>query len=458
VKRRTAIKTLGALAGAAATPRLLGGCGADNGDEAEGITTIVALMMENRSYDHYLGARSLLEGKPGNGLVAGMSNPRRGGGDVEIVQAGANLCIPDPPHTWNGSRTQFGNGANDGFMVAYQNNFGDSIPPHVMEYMTRNELPVTWALADAYTSCDAWFCSLMGPTWPNRFYWHSATSQGIKVNDLAPEGSLQWPTIHHRLDDAGIDWAYYYSDLPVLGLWGNLEHDGRLRRVVWDFFDDAAAGTLPPVTYIDPCFASNDDHPPHHPLLGQQFIATVYNALAASPQWNNILFVVTYDEHGGFFDHVPPPKTADDNAAEGFDQLGFRVPTLVMGPYAKQGQVSSVTYDHTSVLAHIENMFGLEPLTARDAAANDLADCIDLQRLANLDPAPPAEIPSVEVDESMLEGACFRRLSRATDIERLADTGFFPAQYDARGEIRDHMYGIAEVADRLGAGRARRGR
>jgi phospholipase C len=458
VKRRTAIKTLGALAGAAATSKLLGGCGSEDGPGEEGITTIVALMMENRSYDHYLGARHLLEGEPSNGLTAGMKNPRRGGPDVEILAAGADLCIPDPPHSWTSSRTQFGNGANDGFMVAYQDRFGDAIAPHPMAYMTREHLPVTWALADGGTSCDAWFCSVMGPTWPNRFYWHSATSRGISRNELADGGSLQWPTIYHRLDDAGIPWAYYYSDLPVVGLWGNLELEGRIRRVMWDFFDDAAAGKLPPVVFLDPSFASNDDHPPHHPLLGQQFIASVYRALAESPQWNNILFAITYDEHGGFFDHVPPPKTADDYAAEGFDQLGFRVPGMVLGPYAKQGYVSSVTYDHTSVLAHIESMFGLEPLTARDAAANDLSDCIDMQRLADGAPAPPTEIPAVEVDESMLDAACLQRISGQTDLELLADSGFFPAKYDARGDARDLLHGVAEVLDRMNSGRARRGR
>src|SRR5262249_26126421 len=147
---------------------------------------------------------------------------------------------------------------------------------------------------------------------------------------------------------------------------------------------DAAAGKLPPVTYIDPMFTANDDHPPHHPLLGQQLIAATYQALATSPHWERCLFVICYDEHGGFFGHVSPPSdAADERAADGFNQLGFRVPTLVIGPYVKQGYVSSVRRDHTSALRHIENVHGLAPLTMRDAAATDLSECLDEARLAS---------------------------------------------------------------------------
>ncbi len=458
MKRRTAIKTIGALGASAAVSSLLTACGSEDSEPEAGITTIVALMMENRSYDHFLGARTLLEGLPGDGLVAGMSNRNRAGDDIEIFPTTDVKCFGDPPHSWTRSHLQFNGGANDGFMTEYQARFGDGVAPHVMAYMGREDQPVSWALADQYATCDRWFCSVMGPTWPNRYYWHSATSQGISSNDLAPGGALMWPTIYHRLNDAGVDWAYYNSDLPVVGLWGNLDFDGRIRRVVWDFFDDAAEGTLPPVTVLDPAFGGNDDHPPHHPMLGQQFIASIYQALAQSPQWNNLLFVITYDEHGGFFDHVPPPTVPDDFAAEGFDQLGFRVPSWLIGPYVKPGYVSSVQYDHTSLLAHIETMFDLEPLTARDAAANDFTDAIDLERLAAGDPLPPAMIPAVEVDESMLDNACFARASPPADIELLADTGFFPAKYDDRSRVRDTLHGVAEALDRHNGGRARRGR
>jgi phospholipase C len=174
----------------------------------------------------------------------------------------------------------------------------------------------------------------------------------------------------------------------------------------FEFFDDAEKGRQQPVTFIDPGFGLNDDHPPHHPVLGQQFLASVYSALAASPHWKNLLLVVTYDENGGFFDHVPPPTAADERADLGFDQLGFRVPTLVAGPYVKQGYVSSEIYDHTSALKHIKNAFGLPPLTMRSEAALDLTDCIDLERLAAGNPSAPISLPEVDIDATMLPPEC----------------------------------------------------
>jgi hypothetical protein len=143
-----------------------------------------------------------------------------------------------------------------------------------------------------------------------------------------------------------------------------------------------------------------------HPIAGQELIAAVYTALATSPQWKNCMLVITYDEHGGFFDHVSPPTTVDKRAAEGFDQLGFRVPTMVIGPYAKQGYVSSVQLEHCSALRHLEVTFGLEPLNERTQASNDLSDCIDLERLAAGDPAPPIDIPTVDVTQWPMGPAC----------------------------------------------------
>lgn len=411
-------------------------------------------MMENRSYDHYLGARALA-GLGGNGLASTMSNPDLSGNAVTVFQD-TTLCVPDPPHSWSSSHAQFNQGANDGFLTEYLARVGADATPHAMGYLTGDELPFSWALADSGAVCDAWFSSLMGPTWPNRAYLHSAQSGGLTVNSIG--NGWVWPTIYHRLDEAGVDWRYYYSDLPVLALFRSITDVDRFGRVGTDFFDDAASGTLPPVVFIDPIFGANDDHPPHPPILGQQFLASIFAALAASPQWGNILLIITYDEHGGFFDHVAPPKTADERAGEGLDQLGFRVPTIVAGPYVKQGFVSSVVRDHTSVLAHIESMFGLEPLTMRDAAANDLSDLIDVERLQAGNPAPPAAMPAIEVDESMIEAACSERRSTPTDLEQLADSGGIDPALDERPFARDLLYTIGDRLDALGAGRIRRGR
>jgi phospholipase C len=459
MRRRDALKTLGAMAGAAGAGKLLSGCSGRSG----GITNYVFLMMENRSYDHYLGARSMLEGLPGDGLQLSMSNPDRRGVDVPIWPATPEaMCVIDPPHGWDTSRVQFGSGANDGFVISHQDDHDSDVAIEPMQYMLREHLPVTNALADAYVSCDRWFCSVLGGTLPNRMYWHAGTSNGARTNNDVLAGAFKGlPSLYHRLDAAGIDWAYYYGDVPVLAVLDDLDLTGRLRRFMWDFIDDAAAGRLPPVVYIDPAFGANDDHPPHHPLLGQQLIAAVYQALATSPQWENTLLVVTYDEHGGFYDHVPPPLAPDEWAADGFDQLGFRVPSLIVGPYVKQGAVSSVHYDHTSVLKHLEGVYGLPPLTQRSSAANDLSDALDAERLAAGAPAAPIQLPAVEVDENMLPAECHGSSLRTFDHDILAWADANRAllgDRDLRRHTRDYLHGIGAYLDRHGLGRIRPGR
>jgi phospholipase C len=142
-------------------------------------------------------------------------------------------------------------------------------------------------------------------------------------------------------------------------------------------------------------------------VAGQLFLQSIYEALRTSPQWNECLFVVCYDEHGGFHDHVPPPKTVDDFAAQGFDQLGFRIPAFVVGPYVKQGTVVDTVFDHTSVYATLAALHGLPPLGARDAAAHDLLDVLDLDRLQAAAPRAGVELPPIVADEATLfAGAC----------------------------------------------------
>jgi len=427
MKRRDALKTIGGLGAAAGMARFLPGCGGGNNGPT-GIKTIVYLMMENRSYDHFLGGRAL-DGMPGDGQQQTFFNLDSAGNRVSAFAASDDhnataplVCDPDPPHGWAASHAAFNTGAMDGFVKQYELEHPGISPVAPMKYLTRANVPVSWALADQYTVCDRWFCSVMGPTLPNRAYWHTGTSFGLDNNDAVLKafgGGVPVPTIYNRLDEAGVDWAYYFGTIAVVSLLGNPgpykldlgpnDGTGRIRLFgdsatsAGQFFADAAAGTLPPVVYIDPAYGINDDHPPAHPILGQELIASVYTALAKSPQWNNILFVVTYDEHGGYFDHVPPPTSADDTLAKfgvpGFEQLGFRVPAIVMGPYAKQRYISSVQYDHTSALKHLQNHFNLGGLSARMDAAVDLTDCIDLDRLAKGQPAPPIELPKFNSDE-----------------------------------------------------------
>jgi phospholipase C len=492
MRRRDALRTIGGLAGAAGMAKLLPACG-DNGDGGPvGITTIVYMMLENRSFDHYLGARAL-EGLGGDGLQNARPNNNLSGTPVAPFEAAddrgaadSSVCDPDPPHGWDASHAQFNAGAMDGFVTEHQRSHGGNtalVEP--MKYMTRKNLPITWALADAYTQCDRWFCSVMGPTLPNRAYWHTGTSFGLDNNQAVLDtfSSVPVPTIYNRLEDAGIDWVYYFGSLAVASLLANdgpyqidlgpNDGTGKVRRFgdakigVGKFFEDAAAGRLPPVVYIDPAFGFNDDHPPVHPILGQELIASVYTALARSPQWKNCLLVITYDENGGYYDHVPPPLAAADDTLErfgvdGFQQLGFRVPTLVIGPYVKQGYTSSVIYDHTSGLKHLQDHFGLENLTARTGSANNLMDCIDLERLERGEPAAPITLPVIDSNEWPFDApACvpeggFKPQPRADDpITAYADK--FPDAFvgyaDARAEVPQYIQGIRDYLAKQGVRR-----
>lgn len=455
MNRRDALKSIGALAGAAGATRVLPGCGESGSSLPPGINHIVVVMLENRSYDHMLGARKMM-GMPGDGLVASMSNMTSTGTVVPVFPANYDgVCVPDPPHGWAASHNQYNAGMNSGFVTEQEASHGDGTP--VMQYLTRDLAPSTWALADQFATCDRYFCSVMGPTWPNRMYWHSGSSNGIMSNDF-PTGGFNWPSIHHRLDEAAVDWKYYYIDIPVLAIVDTIDKTGRVFYFE-DFIRDAMSGNLAPVTYVDPGFSYNDDHPPHHPIYGQQFISAIYNALAAGPAWEHTLLAITYDEHGGFFDHVAPPTTVDDFASTGFGQMGFRVPTMVIGPYVKEGYVSSVTMDHCSVLKHISNHFNLAPLNQRVTAANDLSDCLDLDALAAGTPRAPMSIPAIEIDESSIRQECRRSEKMQHDILRWADE--YPRLFkpwDRRDKIADAAYLIGDFLESVNAGRIIRGK
>ncbi|MCB9682241.1 MAG: alkaline phosphatase family protein [Alphaproteobacteria bacterium] len=457
--RRSALKGLGATAGLAA---IASGCttgGDDVGDDTDtdttpldpktAIDTFVILMMENRTFDHYLGALTLDEGRDDvDGLTAGMENPDADGVMVPVHPLEL-ACIEDPPHGWDRSHDQFDGGTNAGFVRAHDDG-RSTFARTVMGYMRRADLPISYALADDNAVCDRWFASVMGPTWPNRIYSLCATSDGMKSNDFS-RAPFKLRSIFEQLDEAGVSWAVYYHDLPFATL---VDYTGGLfgpnMRPIEQYFDDAANGTLPKVCFVEPSYGANDDHPPHAPILGQVLIGAVYKALAESPQWERSMMIVDYDEHGGFYDHVAPPTTADDHAADGFDQLGFRVPSLVLGPYARTEAIHT-QFDHTSVLKHLQEVFGMDALTARNAAANPLWDCLDLDAMAARQPRAPTTLPVVDIDPADFTGGCYAYIDPGQpELERLFDMGILDARLDRRALTMEVVDRVLLRAEKLG--------
>lgn len=333
---------------------------------ASGIDHIVVLCMENRSFDHIMG---WLPGA--DGRQAGLSYVDSTGASHPTFHLSTyqGCGHPDPDHSYDGARVEYGGGACDGWLrVNDEFSIG---------YYLRSDLPFLGTAAPAWTVCDNYFAATLGPTFPNRLYLHSA--QTDRTDDSFGHTTL--PTIWDSLAKAGVSHTYYYNDLPFLSLWG-LRYLGISHN--WDdFVRDAASGTLPAVSYVDPPFfleavdgTSHDDHPHGDIRNGEAFINSVYQAITTSPAWPRTVLVVTFDEWGGFFDHVPPTSAPDTNPGV-TGMRGFRVPALVVSPYAQRGAVAHNVYDHTSILKMIEWRFGLPALTPRDAAAANLAEVLD---------------------------------------------------------------------------------
>jgi phospholipase C len=252
------------------------------------------------------------------------------------------------------------------------------------------DLPFYGDLVRRFTIADHSFSSLLASTFPNRQYLHAATSEGRREDPWPLDvGIYRAETIWDRLRAAGVPARYYYVDLPVLALWGerNFDHIHPLD----DYFSDVQDRHFPRVVMIDPGFggtARTDDHPLGSVHLGQRFVQSVFQAFAASRYWERGLFVLTYDEWGGFFDHIRPRRFADDRASavdlDDFGQGGFRVPTVIASPYARPGFVDSSVYDHTSIMRFLEWRFLGAPaegprgsggrwwLTKRDRHANNI--------------------------------------------------------------------------------------
>ncbi|WP_019928082.1 phospholipase C [Nocardia sp. BMG111209] len=419
----------------AADPAGMGGLG--------DIEHFVLLMQENRSFDHYFGTMSGVRGfddpsaawkqygyEPGTGPTPdGYLLPFR----LDTNQ-GASLdgeCINDPDHSWPGMHQSWNNGRNDQWMPMSIASVGPGNGPAAMGYYTRADIPVHHELADAFTLCDHYHCSVLGPTDPNRLYWMSASIDPdglaggplVETPTLIPQNAYSWRTYPENLSEAGVSWKIYnnrdvgpISSVILDGMMGcfkqaadpNSELSRRGKDPVYphDFAADVAANQLPAVSWVIPSLL-NCEHPALPAALGAVGIMQVLDILTSNPAvWEKTALIVMYDENGGFFDHVTPPTApagtpgeflsvdlARVPAAKGVTGpigLGYRVPCWVISPYSRGGLVASETFDHTSQLRLLERRFGVDVpnLTKwRRSVTGDMTSAFDFGSAP--DAAPP---------------------------------------------------------------------
>ena len=352
-----------------------------------GIEHVVVMMMENRSFDHFLGWLPDADGRQaGLSYVdsAGVGHPTH-----SLAPDFQGCGHADPDHSYEGGRVEYNGGSCDGWLRV-----NDTFS---IGYYRQEDLAFLGRAVPEWTSFDRYFCAILGPTFPNRIYQHAG--QTDRLSNTPALSTL--PTIWDRLAGRGLQGRYYYGDVPFLGLWGAKYLP--ISRPLDEFFADCRAGSLPQVAFVDGPFLSEatgtgpDDHPFGDIRAGEAFLNRIYAAVTASPAWERTVLFINFDEWGGFFDHVPPPAAAIPDAtraAGDTDGLrGFRTPALLISPFARRGHTAHALYDHTSVLRMIEWRWNLEPLTVRDRTANNLALELDFTR-PRLDaaayPVPPA--------------------------------------------------------------------
>ena len=338
------------------------------------IDTFVVLMMENRSFDHYLGWFPGADGKN-----KGLSYPDEQGRQHHTHPLAPDFqgCgFKDPDHSFEGGRVEYDHGKLDGFFIANDT--------YAIGYYERGDLPFLPHVAKAFTLYDRYFASLLGPTYPNRYYMWSAQAGGQTTNQIAPGGN-NWETIFDRAQARGLSVGYYASDLPFAALFGK-------RAIPWirpvaDFYTDASSGNLPNIAFVDPPFngeeqgVSGDEHPHGDIRYGQTFMSEITHAFLGSPQFRRGAMFINYDEWGGFFDHVSPRFVPDarqsNKLSKTFGITGFRVPGVAVSPYVRRGHVSHATLTHESILKLISYRFGLGFLTKRHRYASQIGRTFD---------------------------------------------------------------------------------
>ncbi len=354
------------------------------------IEHIVVLMLENHSFDNILGMLGRGDGfdLDGQGNPTA-TNPYRGQVLHAFHMPTPCQLVNAPSNSWNACHLAYDGGSCLGFADGTSG-------PVAMGYYDATDLPFTYGLARTFPINDRYFCSVMAQTFPNRRFLISGTALGL-VEDSLPSTLPRRGVIFQELSKHGISWRDYHATLPTLAMYLPLAQDPSLRSNlvgVDQFFTDARKGTLPAFSLVDPNFDEDSEENPQDIQYGEVFLAQVVNALMASPLWGKVLFIWTYDEHGGYFDHVPPPAavvpdgiapeiTVPPDQPGRYDRYGFRVPMGVASPFARPDYVSHVVSDHTSILKLVETKWNLPALTRRDANASNLLDMLDLK-------APPA--------------------------------------------------------------------
>ncbi len=399
---------------------------------------IVVVMMENHSFDTYFGMLSRLGQPAADGFKfdgAGRptnSNPLKNG--YVLPFHAPSLCQPTVDQSWNATHAQIDGGKMDGFARNHEGSMG---------YYTNADIPFYYSLATTFTLANRWFCSTPCQTYPNRRFLMAGTAYGNITTD---NQSLMDPpppngTIFDRLSQYGISWRNYFSDLPATGIIPSIpeKYPGNLAHIA-QFYADCAAGSLPAVSFVDPEFGvasdvggalpnapgltgtegevnaqGGDEETPQDIAFGENFVAQVVGAVLGSPAWPRTLLVYTYDEHGGYYDHVPPPPAIapDDipprltptDVKGGYDSYGPRVPAIVVSPYSKPHAVTNTVHDHTSILATIEAQWNLPALTYRDANATTLADFLNPASSALIDPPALAAPSSITASEANCQTA-----------------------------------------------------
>ena len=359
------------------------------------IRHIVVLMMENHSYDNKLG---MLMRTGADGFTLGKfgkptaSNPYPDGRIQHAFRMPTTCQLSgQPSQEWAQSHIQFDGGLNDGFVKSASG-------PVAMGYWRNEDQPFYASLAKTFPIADRYFSSVLGQTFPNRRYLLAATSLGM-VNDTIPTGYPANGTIFDVLDAHHIPWKNYYSTTASTLLFPPVYLNNFGKKVVplADFFADAASGHLPSFSIVDPDFGTHSEENPQNIAVGEAFASEVVHALMDGPEWASTLLIWTYDEHGGYYDHVPPPPAippddippdvpAGESAYDGFARYGFRVPCAVISPWARKDYVSHKIFDHASICKLAETKWNLPAMTFRDANAHDMLDMLDFKRPSFIEP------------------------------------------------------------------------